>query len=215
MVRNVDRRRVALVAAGLWMLAILGAACASDGVDEGQATALPTQEPAAEADPWLALIQREPYPYLLPQPVPQRSPLDGTYAKVEHKDVPRVPCKRCPDYGLEAGVWRLHLDRGTFHIFHQETGWRSLGAFVVSRDRSSVTEYPDRLLIFNDPVCPEVVGVYAWARTEEGLALTVIDDTCAIGLRASNLANLEWPSCRPPSAEAGITDHWPKPPGCP
>jgi hypothetical protein len=42
----------------------------------------------------------------------------------------------------------------------------------------------------------------------------VIEDECAIGLRAMNLTNLPWLSCHPPSTEAAITDHWPKPRGC-
>jgi hypothetical protein len=50
---------------------------------------------------------------------------------------------------------------------------------------------------------------------EDGsLILEVVDDTCAIYLRSMNMTNLPWQTCRPPNIEAGISDHWLKPPGC-
>jgi hypothetical protein len=168
---------------------------------------------AIPIDPWAALLQRTPHPYLLPLPPPVRTSLDGTYAKVELKEGPPVHCLRCPDYAPEGGIWKLNLDRGTFRIIHEVTGWKSIGSYVVTRDRWT-SGAPDQLLLFNDPTCPEAIGLYTWKLEAGNLILEVIDDTCAIYLRAMNLTNLPWLSCQPPNIETGITDHWLKPPGC-
>ncbi len=154
---------------------------------------------------WLSLHQRTPYPYTTPLPPPTPTVLDGTYAKFEPKGATPVHCLRCPDYALEGGVWKLSLDKGISRIYHQVTGWRSMGSFIVSGDQ---------LTLANDPTCPSSVGTYRWQLREGNLILQEIDDECAIRLRAMNLTNLPWLSCRPPSAEAGVTDHWPKPRGC-
>jgi hypothetical protein len=106
---------------------------------------------------------------------------------------------------LEGGVWKLQLDKGIFRIYHAITGWRSLGSYAVSEDRLS---------LFNDPFCHLETGIYTW-RLEEGvLILSEVDDPCAQGLRAANLIDQPWLSCRPPNTEAAITDHWQKPQGC-
>jgi hypothetical protein len=83
----------------------------------------------------------------------------------------------------------------------------------VTRDRWT-SGAPDQLLLFNDPTCPEALGLYTWRLEDGNLILEVIHDTCAIYLRAMNLTSLPWQSCQPPSIEAGISDHWLKPPGC-
>jgi hypothetical protein len=102
-------------------------------------------------------------------------------------------------------LWKLNLNKGIFRIFHPVTGWKDIGSFFVSGDQ---------LILANDPVCHEVLGVYRWKLEEGRLILNVIEDKCAIGLRAMNLTELPWHSCQPPSREAAITDHWPKPAGC-
>jgi hypothetical protein len=154
---------------------------------------------------WYELILRMPYPHSMPLPPPESTPIDGTYAKRELKEEPPVHCRRCPDYAVEGGIWKVHLDKGVFRIFHGVTGWKSIASFVVSGEE---------LLIANDPVCQEVLGRYTWKLQNGQLILKVIEDSCAIGLRAKNLSNLPWLSCQPPNREAAITDHWPKPPGC-
>ena len=75
------------------------------------------------------------------------------------------------------------MDKGVFRIFCEVTGWKSIGSFIVS---------DDRLLLANDPVCQEVIGIYSWRWEREELSLAVIEDQCAIGLRAKNLTNLPW-----------------------
>jgi hypothetical protein len=172
-----------------------------------------SQIAATPTGPWSALLQQTPHPYLLPLPAAGRTSLDGTYTKVELKETPPVHCLRCPDYAPEGGIWKLNLDKGTFRIIHEMTGWKSIGSYVITRDRWT-SGAPDQILLFNDPTCPDAIGLYTWRLEGGNLILEVIDDTCAIYLRAMNLTNLPWLSCQPPNIEAGITDHWPKPEGC-
>jgi len=154
---------------------------------------------------WSELLQRAPYPYTLPLPFAKATPIDGTYTKIEKKESEPVHCLRCPDYAPEGGLWKLNLNKGVFRIFHQVTGWKDIGSFYLSGDH---------LVLANDPVCHEIIGVYRWRQAEGKLILEMIDDKCAIGLRAMNLTNLPWLSCQPPNMEAAITEHWSKPPGC-
>jgi hypothetical protein len=191
----------ALAVALLW----LTCGCAPGGLATPVATPEVAEADATPTGIWTGLLQKTPYPYLTPLPPPTPTVLDGTYTKFELKEGTPVPCKRCPDYAPEGGVWKIYLDRGVFRIFHEVTGWRSLGSFTVSGDQ---------LMLVNDPYCPDVVGSYRWWAEEGTLVLEEIEDKCSTGLRAMNLTNLPWRACRPPSTEAAVTDHWPKPPGC-
>jgi len=154
---------------------------------------------------WSELLQRTPFPFRMDLPPPKATPMDGTYTKIETKETPPVPCRRCPDYAPEGGLWKLNFNKGIFRIFHAATGWKDIGSYVVSGDR---------LTLANDPVCHEVFGIYKWKLEKGTLVLTMIEDKCAIGLRAMNLTKLPWLSCQPPNIEAAITDYWPKLPGC-
>jgi hypothetical protein len=209
--RNEKQSRIlAILAIGFFLWAVGCSPSESNRLPESVESPQATPTPA---DPWSALLQTMPHPYLLPLPTPRRTSLDGTYNKVELKETPPVHCLRCPDYAPEGGIWKLNLDKGTFRIIHEMTGWKSIGSYVVTRDRWT-SGAPDQLLLFNDPTCPDAIGLYTWRLDEGNLILEAIDDTCAIYLRAMNLTNLPWMSCQPPNIEAGITDHWPKPPGC-
>ncbi len=146
---------------------------------------------------WTELLQKTPYPHNAPLPPDVRTVLDGTYVKFDPKNVPPVPCRRCPDYMPEGGIWKLNLDKGIFRIFHEVTGWRSLGSFIVDGNQ---------LQLFNDPCCIEFKGLYRWTRADRRLILQAVEDRCAIGLRAKNLTQLPWRSCRPPSMETGTHD---------
>lgn len=195
------------------VLALLPVGC-TPTTGDGQQKRPETPEVApAPTDAWFAALEKTPYPYLLPLPKPQRTVLDGTYTKVEFKDTPQVHCLRCPDYAPEGGIWKLNLDQGTFRILHGTTGWHSVGSFITTRDRWT-SGARDQLLLFNDPTCPDAIGLYTWRLEEGNLILEVIDDTCAIYLRATNLTKLPWLSCQPPTIEAGTSDHWLKPAGC-
>jgi len=209
------KRSSAWIAFAMVIVAILllVAACyrspssAPQNTPEASATASPP------ADAWSALLQNTPYPYSIPLPPPRPSPLDGTYVKVEPSQGASVPCKRCPDYVPEGGTWKLNLDKGVFRIYHEATDWRSIGSFTAFFDQTS-RQRVDQLVLFNDPHCPGVVGLYTWQLEGGSLTLTVVGDTCSMGLRAVNFTHLPWLSCQPPCTEAAISDHWPKPPGC-
>jgi hypothetical protein len=161
-------------------------------------------QPARDAK-WSELLQRMPYPYVIPLPEPKRTNLDSTYTKVVVPAAERVHCRRCPDYAPEGGLWMLNIAQGVFRIYHPESGWKSIATVIVAGDR---------LLLANDPSCIEDIGVYAWRLENGRLILQAIDDPCAIRLRAMNLTQLEWRSCRPPNIEAAVTEHWIKPEGC-
>jgi len=164
------------------------------------------ESPAASASAiWSGLLERHPFPYLIPLPEPKRTELDGTYVKTVSAAAERVHCLRCPDYAPEGGIWKLNLDRGVYRIFHPESGWKSIGTYIVA---------DDRLLLANDPACIDNLGLYRWRIETDRLILEAIDDPCAIKLRAMNLAQQPWRSCRPPNIEAAVTGHWPKPEGC-
>ena len=87
----------------------------------------------------------------------------------------------------------------------QAQGSGSAKTFVVAEDK---------LVLANDPVCHETFGIYRWRLEDRTFILEVIEDRCAIGLRAMNLTNFPWLSCQPPNIEAATTDHWPDPRGC-
>jgi hypothetical protein len=161
--------------------------------------------PTPTADRWAELFERTPFPYTTPLPEPMASALDGIYVKVEQIEGTPTPCRRCPDYKIEGGVWRLSFDNGIFRVYHTVTGWRTLGSYTVEGDR---------LLLFNDPTCLREVGSYRYALENGSLRLETVEDTCAIRLRSRNLSNIAWSACTPPNEEAAVTDHWKKPAGC-
>jgi hypothetical protein len=153
---------------------------------------------------WLALLERTPFPYTLPLPPANITAIDGTYVKEEPFVTAHVPCRRCPDWHHEAGIWRLRFDKGIYRVLHIDLNWRSFGSYVVSEDR---------LVIFNDPNCVGDIGVYTWHKENEVLSFQVIDDPCAIQLRGKNLVHLPWMSCQPPEVE-NERDRWNQPNGC-
>jgi hypothetical protein len=132
---------------------------------------------------WSELLQKTPYPHTAPLPARVPTALDGTYTKFDPKKTAPVPCRRCPDYAPQGGIWKLNLDKGIFRIFHESTGWRSLGSFVIDGNRVQV---------FNDPCCIKVKGSYRWTLVQGRLSLQVVEDKCAIGQRAKNLTKLPW-----------------------
>jgi hypothetical protein len=153
---------------------------------------------------WSELLKRDPFAYTVAM-VKKSSVLDGIYTKRALRTDAIVPCRRCPDWLPDTGIWKMQFDKGAYRIIHKTTGWKSIGTFIVAGGR---------VLFANDPVCPDGIGVYYWKLEEGRLTFSVIDDPCAIQLRAKNLTETPWLSCRPPNIEAGITDHWPKPEGC-
>jgi hypothetical protein len=141
---------------------------------------------------WAELLQKTPFPHTAPLPPQKHTALDGTYTKFDPKKTPAVPCRRCPDYVPAGGIWRLQLSKGVYRIFHEFSGWRSIGSFVVEGTR---------VKLFNDPTCIEVTGTYTWTFEAGRLNWVVVQDECAIGMRAKNLMQQPWLSCQPPSTE--------------
>jgi hypothetical protein len=171
----------------------------------GNPAGAPQLRELSSREVWSGLLQRQPYPYLIPLPEPMRRPVDGTYTKVVAAMAERVHCLRCPDYAPEGGVWKLNLDRGVLRILHPESRWKSIGTYIVAGDR---------ILLANDPTCIDALGIYRWRLDEGQLVFEAIDDPCAINLRAMNLTQQPWQSCRPPNIEAAVSGHWPAPEGC-
>jgi len=154
---------------------------------------------------WSELLQKIPFAHTAPLPPRVHTALDGTYTRFDPKKTPPIPCRRCPDYAPEGGIWKLNLDQGIFRIFHGATGWRSLGSFVIDGNR---------VQLFNDPCCIEVRGFYRWTSAEGRLMLQALEDPCAIGLRAKNLTRLPWLSCGTPASNKAVGNQRPRPPGC-
>ncbi len=158
----------------------------------------------ASKNRWGELLKREPYPYTIPL-LSKQTVLDGTYVKKAKKEGKIVPCRRCPDWIPYPGIWKLNLNKGTYRIYHEATGWKSIGTYILA---------DNRIVFANDPCCIKGIGVYSWKFEERKLILKVIDDDCAIKLRALNLMEVPWNSCQPPIIEAAITGPWPRPQGC-
>lgn len=133
------------------------------------------------------------------------SPLDGTYTKVDPSWPQWWLCRRCADYRLAGGIWKLVFDKGMMHIYYDMTGWRSMASFNISGDR---------LHIFNDPYCPDDEGEYTWEQGGGQIKLEVIDDTCSFQLRGKNLSNQPWLTCLPPEKTTHPASDWQAPPGC-
>jgi hypothetical protein len=156
-------------------------------------------------DRWTELFQHTPYPYHTPVPPAEATILDGTYVKIDPQKGTPVPCRRCPDYLVEGGLWKLNFDKGIFRILFQVTGWRSMGSFTISGDR---------LYLFNDPNCIDDVGEFRWSLKDGQLVFQEINDPCAIDLRGKNLIKQPWLSCQPPDEEASGAGEWTEPVGC-
>ena len=83
----------------------------------------------------------------------------------------------------------LQLDRGVFRVFHESTGWRTLGSFTVTENR---------IEFFNDPHCYDAVGIYTWKLEASQLTLEAIEDKCdgrvlgGGGLRVMNFTSQPW-----------------------
>lgn len=153
---------------------------------------------------WDDLLARDAYIYTVPR-TNEKTIIDGVFVKKASREGEMVPCRRCPDWLANPGVWRLSFESGVYRIINIGTGWKSIGTYIVTGDR---------ILLANDPACIYDVGLYRFTLKNRQLSFSVINDPCAIKLRGLNLSETMWQSCYPPNEEAGITDHWPKPNGC-
>ena len=202
------RHQILLLSLSIFL--ILGMACTplsqSNPVTVTQTSSSASSQPSGTpTDIWNALFERTPVPWTTPLPPQEATVLDATYVKINPRLATPFPCRRCPDYALNSGLWKFSLDKGIFRIYYTMNGWRSIGSYTVSEDK---------IYFFNDPYCNHDTGVYTWTLEDGTLTLKEVDDPCSQGLRATNFVDQPWLSCRPPNMEAAITDHWQKPEGC-
>ena len=190
------------------------ASCSRQDRDESNLPGGPLPTNLATGTPvnaWYSLLQVTPVPVTTLLPAEIRTPIDGTYAKIDPSEPQWWACRRCADYRLAGGIWKLQFDRGVMRIYYNVTGWRSIASYTISADR---------LYLFNDPYCPQEVGEYTWRLEDKwglddrALVLDVIKDSCSIDLRGLNLSDMPWDSCQPPNLMTGASDHWHKSPGC-
>ena len=135
---------------------------------------------------WEELLRKTPLSYLTPVPDTFETSIDGLYVKIDPAAPQAWLCRRCADYRLAGGLWRLQMDRGVMRIYYEVTGWKSLASYHISGDR---------LFVFNDPYCPDEIGEYSWDFQDGNLLLVVITDGCSIGLRGVNFSKQLWQSC--------------------
>ena len=106
---------------------------------------------ATPTDIWSGLLFNKPVAFTTPLPEENWTPIDGTYAKLDSSDPQWWECRRCADYRLGGGIWKLQFNKGVMRIYYDVTGWRSIASYTIA---------DDHLYIFNDPYCPQEVGEY-------------------------------------------------------
>jgi hypothetical protein len=202
----VSSKRLKVLSASTFALAatvLVVVACVPFGSNRIEPASVESTVIATSVDDWSAVLAKVPDSDT-DSPVPP-TVLDGTYTKFTFKDGSPVPCSYCPEYASELDLWKLHLDKGIFRIFHELTGEWVVGSFAVSGEQ---------ITLKNDPHCPGVAGAYTWRLQDGELTFDVVEDNCPTGLRTVNLDGEPWLSCQPPNEEAAITQHWPAPLGC-
>jgi hypothetical protein len=227
---GVRRSRRALPALAALALVLGSAACTSGSEPASAASRSaagpspsPTATPSPEGDEvrtavgGISTVRREvvlppdllPYPYTTPTPSPERTELDGTYIRiVTFEDaggfryaIPRR-CLRCIPYKLDPGVHTLVIHEGAFYVSHQLSGFTDLGHVQVEAERAT---------FFNDPICPQARGVFAWTLEGKELRLSLVQDPCFPG-RAEDLTFSPWIRVDP--CVYRIDDLWPAALGC-
>lgn len=164
-----------------------------------------TQAAPGDTSAWEALQQITPIPYTTPLAEAAASPIDGTYVKIDPSPPQWWSCRRCADYRLSGGIWKLQFDKGVMRILYDVTGWHSLASFTVQGDQ---------LTIYNDPYCPQEVGLYRWQLVGEALDLQAVQDACAFRLRGENISRQEWTACSETELSAGVGNNQQVPAGC-
>ncbi len=144
---------------------------------------------------WEALLAQTPVAYTTPLPATAKTPLDGTYAKIDPSQPQWWLCRRCADYRPSGGIWKLQFDQGIMRIYYEVTGWKTIASYTVDGDH---------LTIFNDPYCRDEVGTYSWKIEAGDLELETIRDTCSFDLRGENLGGQNWSACPPENESAPI-----------
>lgn len=124
--------RTRILSPSLIVCILLFAACApqNPSVLQAEATPIPSKSgpTGTPTDIWIALFAHTPVPWTTPLPPLEPTILDAAYVKINPRLATPVPCRRCPDYALEGGLWKLSLNRGIFRVYYTMNGWRSLGS---------------------------------------------------------------------------------------
>jgi hypothetical protein len=162
----------------------------------------------------------EPYPFSGPIPPLVTTAVDGVYTRDPTYHYPGGDpphCVRCPPYIADSGISTLTLEQGRFRMVHESPPWKSEGHYVLSGTR---------IILFNDPECSGLRGVYRWQMAPNGdMAFTRLADQCGTNQRWLDFTDQTWRlthslrdgitgACQPPNAEAAVTDHWPRPSDC-
>lgn len=165
--------------AGVWaaLAGVLLVASCSSGTPAPEAS--PTGDPVLwRTDP------SEPYPFVTPVPPGSPTPIDGLYHRNFLGGSEPIPCRRCAPFRLDRGEATLELEEGRYRVLHEASGFQSEGHFLVDGDR---------LVLFNDPNCPETRGMYDWEVEGASLTLEAVEDPCAFDLlRARYLSAAPW-----------------------
>lgn len=179
-------------AVGLIVLLVI-AACSPATTDQPPITPARPEHTAGPTSIWSDLLRQSPYPYTTPLPPADVTILDGTYVRADPIPSTRIPDNRATPtppgggawmwhpirptvwvmppgpYSIDGSGWTLHLDKGVFRVFHEPTGWRSLGSFTVAGNQ---------IEFFNDPNCMEAIGTYTWKLEAGQLLLQGVVDEC-------------------------------------
>jgi hypothetical protein len=112
------------------------------------------------------------------------TPIDGVYRRDYRAGSEPIPCRRCAPYRLNSGTAILTFREGRFIVDHPAWEFTSGGHYFVDGGR---------LVLVNDPNCPQTRGVYSWALKGGSLSLEVLEDDCAFDLlRARYLSAAPW-----------------------
>ena len=168
------RRTSALLVAGLL------AACSTGTAETPRGAPSPTGDPTR----WRDAPGQEPYPFVTPIPPLADTPIDGVYRRDYRAGSEPIPCRRCAPYRLNSGTAILTFREGRFIVDHPAWEFTSGGHYFVDGGR---------LVLVNDPNCPQTRGVYSWALKGGSLSLEVLEDDCAFDLlRARYLSAAPW-----------------------
>jgi hypothetical protein len=127
----------------------------------------------------------EPYPFRTPVPPLAATVLDGVYDR-DPTDAfagEWAGCRRCPPYFLDRARTTLILDRGRWQNLHHQPRQVTSGHVMVDGDR---------VVLVNDPICPDARGEYRFTLENGVLQLEAIDDPCAFGERERDLTARPW-----------------------
>ncbi|HEX2031912.1 MAG TPA: hypothetical protein VHL78_11000 [Actinomycetota bacterium] len=171
------------LAAIVLAVALLTTACSA-----GRAGPSPAASPTGDPELWRRDAD-EPYPFTTPIPPLTDTPIDGTYERSltpTQSTGPAIPCRRCAPYRRDRGLAVLELRAGRFLLVQEASAFRAGGHYLVEGDR---------VVLFNDPTCSDVRGVYRWSLSAGQLSLEVVDDPCAYDdLRARYFSIAPWES---------------------